>query len=248
MFLAATIAGLIEVEDRERGRTWFATDWDDPEVASLAPKTIGTTAEWFERNDATTEALIVDVDDHGLVYGASAVTRPASCETSVFGAPFWKYFPYFRDAERRVCELEGFHLEFADRCEQYVTATASWIAVGASGPQEDALIRARDRYSGFSYFVIRPEMGLRFRINHPEWAFVAARHILGWQIDELVRIDGHNLRIPRRVRLPTLLLRYLFTSSKRVRIGPFIEFYDMDDQAVKGLRRFILSAGEQNAA
>jgi hypothetical protein len=238
MLHASNIVGLVEVEDGSHSRVWCSTEAHDPVIRSVFPKTIGTSAKWFNRHSTTVVSLVGDFYDRALIYGSPHPPGSDTSGDSIFGDTFWSYFPAFRDADPEICEREDYHTEFDRPAGVFNVASAAWNQLTVLDAAESGLYRCRRQFGAFDHFVIRTDAQIRFRITQAEWAFVAALRLLGWPLDSVLRFDGDRLTIPRTLRLPTLLLRYIFGSSGRSKVGPTLEFFGLHENSAHHIREY----------
>jgi hypothetical protein len=238
MLHASNIVGLVEVEDGSHSRVWCSTEVRDPVIHSAIPKTIGTSAKWFKRHSATVVPLVADFHDRALIYGSPHAPGSDTTGDSIFGDSFWSYFPAFRDADPEICEREEYHTEFDKPADIFKVASAAWNPLTVLDAAESGLYRCRRQFGAFDHFVIRTDARIRFRITQAEWAFVASLRLLGWPLDSVLRFDGDRLIVPRVMRLPTLLLRYIFASSVHSKVGPTLEFSGLHENSAHHIREY----------
>lgn len=246
-FLSAHISGIIEVSESERSTWWWASFDGDIDVISVRPKLIGTTRGWLEHKPNDIAVLITDAQGRTLLMGHSNDSLRCN-HSNIFGINFFDRFPGFLEAERDVLIPENFRLELGKYVEIYEPNEGRWKVVDQDTFGGAHLVRARREFSGLTYYIVNSELGLLFRVAHPEWAFITGLNLLNWPLAMLVQETNGILCMPRAVRLPAPVLRFLFASSSLCRIGPNIEFIDIDYSAWDRLRFYLNPRGSEHAA
>jgi hypothetical protein len=167
-------------------------------------------------------------------------------EAGLFAQPFASHVPPFSAIEAELCSLVPCSDSVGAGVEAYQPASGTWQSIRIEDLRGSQLFRARGAYGGTTYYLQHTELGIRIKINEPEWAFVAALHLLPWRREDLYRIEGRSVRTWRATRLPTLLYRWLFASSARVRIGSTIIFEDVDMDCIEGVHAYFEAVGERS--
>lgn len=101
------------------------------------------------------------------------------------------------------------------------------------------LVRQRDRFCGYRYFVFICENQSAFKISEPEWLFVISAYMLNIDIEHIFRFENNVLRVNSSFRLPTLLSRYLYQSSELVNLDYVHEYHDVVGQKVDELFSYL---------
>lgn len=245
-FLSSHLSGMIEISDSERSTWWWASFETDIEIKAVRSKLIGTTKSWVEHKATDASPLITDSQGHTLLLGHD---KPQSERADgIFGHSFFDRFPGFVEAELDVLAPESFRLELGKYIEVYDPEKEKWAVVDQNALSGANLIRVRKEFSGLTYYIINSDLGLLFRVLHPEWAFISALNLLSWPLTTLVQEGDQGLRLPRAIRLPAPILRYLFASSERCRIGPNIEFIEIEESARNRLRSYLNPQGSEYAS
>lgn len=237
LLLAAQVAGIVEIKYNGGLQFWSVATSSDIQINSVVPKMIGVTKAWFDKYSSDTNVLIEDYRSRALILGSNS--RPLSMP-SIYN-DFIKRFPSFREIEKFVCVQEQFNLEFGNNFQVFDLDNRAWISHEISNLKQACLLRSKKEFSGYSYYIISPECRLLFRVVSPDWAFLIAFLLLNWPLEKLVSATNDNISIPRSIKLPISISRYLFSASKKMRIGPDIEYMNVDshvrDQFLDLLRR-----------
>jgi len=246
VLLAAQVCGLCEISTVSGAVQWWIAHSGDIRVRSeKAPKEIGMTPEWFEKNRHRVMPLVTDSSGRALLLGVQGHSGGEACGLGLFSTPFDRLVAPFKEAERNLLV----DLPFLDNLEGTVEAFSpergAWKPATGEITKEPQLLRVRGVYSGVSYIVQHPDLGIRFKVLQPEWAFVAAYFLLPWQTSSILHVDRDTVRIRRPVRLPTLMYRSLFAGSESLCIGPTVAFERVDSESIRGVVKYLEQAGER---
>lgn len=245
LLMCAQISGLVDVSETDRSTWWWTSFNDDISIHSYRSKIIGTTNSWLKTNTSTAKPIIFDGNDQPLLFG-TRVDQRTEAKTR-FEASFFSRFPSFRAAESQVCLAEQFRIDLGTHVDEFDPKRAVWSPSEPNQIDRSVLVRAKKEFSGATFFVVIPELGLLFRILNHEWAFIAALHLLNWSPDYIVQFRNDSIITPRVVRLPSPIYRFLFASSERVSVGAQVVFHGVDQRAAEWLRKYF-SKGQQHAA
>jgi hypothetical protein len=239
LLFASQLAGLCDVSTASGSTEWWVSHTGDICVDSRRPKEIGVSEQWFQINENYVVPVIVDATGVPLIFGK--VGQP-SLPASFFDRALGDILPAFKDIERQLCSTVFSPDETRRDVEVFRPATGHWEAVTLASLVGSHLVRIRDQYSGWSFFVQHSDVGSRVRITQPEWAFVVAFHLLPWDVGSLFRIRGGDVEIYRTVRLPALMCRALFAAASSVQIGPTVYFHGVQESCLMGLTAYFSAA------
>lgn len=231
MFTSAQITGLIEHSETERSNWWFVAFERDVVVDSKKGKLIGTTLQSLKRKDF--RPLVQDFYNNPILFGADIGAR-----TGYFSSDFEQQSFSLKSVEADVVLEEQFRLDLGQSIEMFDIARTGWYPCSIEQIDRSMLIRSRNRFTGFSYFVVLPDLGLLFKVVQPEWAILVASKILNWNIYSKIQFSKNKIIVPRALRLPILFYRYLFSSCDLLRIGPSIEFEGLSEQSINWFKNY----------
>jgi hypothetical protein len=245
LLFACQISGLCEVSNATGATQWWVSHRDDVRILSLSPKEIGTSSDWFSANLSCTVPLVTDSTMLPLVLGSRLPDQHAGPGDSVFNRALADLLPAFKDIERQLCVEVPYSEDIEGHAEVFSRDSGLWEPTTLDTLTGSELIRIRKDYSGLAYYVQHSNLGLRFKITQPEWAFVAAYHLLPWRLVDILKVDNTTVRTHRTVRLPILMYRTLFAAADAVRIGPTVTFENVETPCIDGVRRYFEGAGER---
>jgi hypothetical protein len=245
LLLGYQIAGLCEVSVATGSTRWWASHTGDIRIGSAVPKEIGVSPAWFEANSHVATPVIADAKGAGVVLGSVSRTEDESDPNSVFNRPLTDLLPSFSRLDQQLCVEVPFNEDLPGHVECFNAALGQWQLAHADSLQGSNLIRIRKEYAGTAYYVQYTALRLRFNLPQPEWAFVAAFHLLPWRLSNLIELAGQRVVLRRAVRLPILMYRLLFAAARRVEIGPTITFFDVTATCIDGFRAYFSAAGDR---
>jgi hypothetical protein len=247
MLFAYQLSGFCEISSVSGAIEWWCAHVGTIQIKSALPKEIGTSAEWFLKPSGTVIPLITDLAGRTLVLGSRIDNELISDHDSLFWRPMCDALPSFLDAEAELCSEVPYRtqLENEIEIEFFQEETARWQIARLDALQGSYLIRCRREYAGYDYYVLHTSLRLRFKIAQPEWAFVVAYHLTAWKMNTLFKIHGTSIQVPRTVRLPTAIYRFLFACASHAVVGPAVIFHDVSKNCVDGLIRYFSSAGDR---
>lgn len=243
-FLSSHLSGFIEISDSVRSTWWWSSFDKDIEISGLRSKSIGTTKTWLEDKSSYAESLITDSHGYALLFGHRNLN--SNNRDGIFGSKFFDKFPRFMEAELDVLVPETYRSELGKHIEVYNLGESRWISHDHGPLSSGNLVRVRKEFSGLTYYIVKPDLGLLFRLLHPEWAFICALNLLNWKITSLFKVENQNLILPRSIRLPAPIFRYLFASSENCRVGSAIEFLKVDEFGLNRLHHYLNPNGSEH--
>lgn len=228
MMLAANIAGLIDVLNRKALFKWNSSINDNCiKSGSLPLKEIGTTIEWFNNHQDDVCSLIIDKNHFSLIAGTVKNKINDTSSYKIFAKDFFSYMPTVAYIDKYICKNDYYSPIITENVQMFDLGNIAWSVMRNERYEEPCLVRIRKRFSGIHYYIVHPDLNLCFRISHPEWAFVFSLLHLGWEIGDFINYDYGILTIKTQFKLPTLLLRFLFSSSEYLKIGSNLEFFNI---------------------
>lgn len=236
LLLAVQIAGVCEVSTASGSTEWWVSHSGDIQIDSRRRKQIGSSEEWFRYHGGSLVPLAMNEDDRPLILGTISDSSAPGC---FFDRTLPDVLPAFRSVERQLL-ITGTFTDERGRNDLQVFRPESggWDSIDPERITGPCLVRARDQYSGWSYYISHAKVGLMLRVAQPEWAFVAAYHLLPWTLDHLYQLRDHDIEMHRTVKLPVLALRTLFASAQLVSIGRKIVFHGVGSDCIAGLRAY----------
>jgi len=235
LLFASQVAGLCEVSTAGGETQWWVAHDGDIHLRSRRPKKIGLTEAWLRDSAEDTQPLIVDYAGTPLIVGRLG---GASAPASLFDRAVGDILPRFKDVEHQLCAIVPYTDETHVADEAFLPTTGKWDPIDLHALRGSHLVRAREQYSGWAYFVQMPDQGIRVRITQPEWAFIVAYHLLPWSFEDLFKLEGRNLQFYRAVRLPALMCRAMFAAASSVQVGPLVSFRDVEAPCLVGLAAY----------
>lgn len=244
LLLAAQIGGLLEVSLEKGTIQWWVAFEGDIRVRSAKPKSIGTTCDWFEHAGPGYRPLITNVRGEPFILGGDERARaPGEAHApGIFESPLTSRLPRYPMLERQVCAQEPMPIEHDPSEEFFDVRRGEWVCEGAAEALDLQLFRTRRRYFGLCYYLQSRQLGVRLRVAQPEWAFVVAYNVLPWTLDDLLVARDETVTLRRAVRLPALILRFLFASAQTVVIGPEVRFYGVDLAVLENIKAYFSKA------
>jgi hypothetical protein len=243
-FLAAQIAGLIEVSVVESSTRWWAAFDGNYEINSLASKAVGVTLDWYDANHEPLIDLIIDEDGQSLIVGTSSLAP--SSNSKIFGIFVSKMFPSLQRIEEETMAEENNFFSKENQFEVFNPNDMSWQSHREDSANAKGLVRMRKRFGGMEYFIIHQELNLAFRILNSDWMFILSLNILNWNFSEIIVIKENILTIPRQFKLPNLLYRFLFANSMSCCIGAQVKFFGLHSAAIEVFQQYILNGRKSN--
>lgn len=244
MLFAAQVCGICEVSTATGLTKWWVAHQSDIDVRSSRPKQIGMSRNWAIANGGSVVPLVADSAARPLVLGMRVASESAA-HSGVFRSALANLIPPFKDIERQLCSEVSFSDSLVGNAQAYEPEIGGWVATTIEAFKGPQLIRARKEYSGIAYYIQYADLGIRFQIAEPEWAFVAAYFLLPWRLTDVLRIEGDSVRMSRAVRLPTLMCRLLFAGADILHVGPVVRFEGVDPGTIVGVQTYFNQAGER---
>lgn len=232
LFIASHISGLIEASDNEN--TWSKSFDEDIKINSLCPKSIGTTNNWFTKNESV--PLITDWKNKPLIVGTHDSSQYSY---SVYGNDFLNKVPSFVEIEKEILMEESYPKDWGKFYEVFDFQSSKWEKSDANQLNEGFLLKTKKDFSNISYHIVFPNVRLSFRILQPEWVYIIGLYLLNWEAEKVIKISQNSISIVRGFRLPIIFNRFLFASSKLTRLGPHIEYQHLHPSAVNWLAHYI---------
>ncbi len=104
---------------------------------------------------------------------------------------------------------------------------------------ESILIRQKDRFSGYRYYIYILDHKNAFKVNDPEWLFIVSAYMLNLDFRKILVFDKGVLRVKSTFRLPALISMYLYQYSERVQLGYIHEYHNVNEKAVDELFTYL---------
>ena len=221
ILLASNIVGLIEIFHRDAIFKWSSNLYNNGksiQIGTSPLKNIGITSDWFESYKQNVVPLIYDQFHDGLIIGTVEKKEHPLQHQCIFDDKYFEYMPRISLVEKRVCEKENYSICNSGRVQQFDIDNLQWTLHSIDEIANPALIRVERKFSGIQYYIIYPSLQLCYRIRYPEWTFIFASMFLGWKNEKFMNYSSGILSINIQYRLPTLLLRYLFSFREYVKI------------------------------
>jgi hypothetical protein len=244
LLFAAQVCGICEVSTATGLTKWWVAHRGDIEVRSSKRKQIGMTQSWVEAHRHSAVPLVADSATKPLVLGILAPDE-SEPQLGIFSKAFVSLVPPFKDIEKQLCSEVSFSDSLVGNAQAYEPETGSWVPTAIEAFRGPQLIRARKEYSGIAYYVQYADLGIRFRIAQPEWAFVVAYFLLPWRLSDVIRIEGDSVRMSRAVRIPSLMCRLLFAGANILKVGSVVQFEGVDPATIAGLRTYFSQVGDR---
>jgi hypothetical protein len=219
---ALSIAGLIEVVEHNLKREWSAAFEWDIKINGSFPKRIPTSAAGMEKARDSLFPLICDSYGRTLILGSFVQPEEVVTTSRVLSTTFERDPPLFKNIESQICREEEYPELVDGSYEQYDFNRWAW------GPTEGSLnapsmIRIKGEFGERRHYVTFPQLHIAFQLIHPEWIHFAAIHLIGWTRTRAFKVLDETLLIERSFRVPTIILRYLFASSRSLSLGPQVK-------------------------
>lgn len=241
-FLAVQIGGLIEVSSVDSSTRWWAAFDQEIEIPSSKPKVIGTTEKWFHESSQHLRNLITDENGSSLLIGKDE----PRISGEFFGVGFGNRLPSLPEVENEVLLEEPSFYARENYFEWFDPINLKWNGNQSSDGSTRALIRMRKRFGGVEHFIIYNELGLAFRILNPEWAHFLAGKFLSWDWSSTITQVKGQMTIPRGLRLPNVLYRFLFANSHSCHIGSTVVFKGLNPVVQKSFNNYFTDLGEMH--
>ncbi len=247
LLYASQVCGLCEVSTATGVTQWWVSHEHDVHIDSLSAKTIGVSQNWFSGNARSVVPLVKDTNSCPLILGARRLEAAGDESHSMFEKPLTSVLPPFKDIEQELCAEVPYTDESAANTELFVPNEGRWQGVDFDSLEGSHLIRMRKEYSGMAYFIQHSQLGIRFRITQPEWAFVVAYHLLPWRIADILKIDdvSRTLTLHRAVRLPIMMCRLLFAAADSLSVGPLVTYQNVRTQCLASTLSYFSAVGER---
>ncbi|WP_415062093.1 hypothetical protein [Bdellovibrio sp.] len=238
-FFAAQIGGILEVSALDASTRWWIAFKDNIVISSEKPKAIGTSEGWFRENRRPLKSLIEDGYGQCLLVGVDQGIPTSNS----FGSNFSLKLPSLIEIEKEVLREESFFFSQNKNYETFNLTNLKWELDTTIHGESKSLVRVRKKYGGFEHFLISEELGIAFRVLNPEWAFFLAGQIFDWDWMSCIQKSQNRIAIPRQIRFPNFLLRFLFANSQSCRVGTFVEFIDADSNVANEFVRYLSRNG-----
>jgi hypothetical protein len=228
---ALSIAGLIEVVEYNLKREWSVAFASDIEVNGQCPKLIPTTAASIEKARDSLFPLICDSFGRTLISGSFVESGEGATASKVLSATFTRDAPLFKNIESQICREEEYPELDDDAYERYDFNRWAWRPSEGS-MTAPSMIRVKGEFGERRHYVVFPQLHIAFQLTHPEWIHFAAIHLMGWTRTQAFKVVDGTLLIERSFRVPTIILRYLFASSRGLCLGPQVKCLGITGEAV----------------
>lgn len=237
LLFASQLCGLCETSMATGTTQWWVAHEGDIRINSRSAKIIGTTKSWLADSQTRPSVLVADEKHRPLIFGALVDQEPKT-PPSLFDNQLSNILPRFSSIEDQLCRVVSMGDALAGPIDVFTPSIGRWEARDASELEGPVMFRVRGPFSGFTYYLQHTRLRLRFQILQPEWAFVAAIHLLPWQFDNLAEVSASSVHFPRSVRLPSPIYRSLFASAESVHIGPVVRFLGVRADCIAGITHY----------
>jgi len=237
LLFASQLSGLCETGTATGTIHWWVAHDGDVRINSRSAKIVSATDFWLTASNVRPSALITDERNRPLILG-SRIDQEASAPPSIFDNQLSDILPRFSSVEEQLCRTVSMGDALGGPIDVFTPSIGRWEAADTSALEGPVMFRVRGPFSGFSYYLQHTRLSLRFQILQPEWAFVAAIHLLPWQLRTLVELSASTVCIPRSVRLPLPIYRSLFASAETVCIGTVVRFLGVRDDCIAGITHY----------
>lgn len=241
LFIGSQIAGLIEVGENDGISFWAVAFTNDITIIGIEPKQVGTSEKYFESLGGSLNTLVMDWQHRPLILGQTRFSEiPEGKQTLVYDRGFPDTFPTYLEVEDKICTVETFRANFDSYAEAFDFGAGKWVTRDINANYEKAtLLRVKREFSGFNYYIISYDLRMLFKINNPEWAFVAFLRLFNLPISQVFTYSSDRISFARGIRLPMPITRFLFASSKYVRVGPSVEYNNIGEGTIKWLVEYL---------
>lgn len=223
LLFASQICGLCETSIATGSTQWWVAHDADVRINSHSTKLIGATDLWLTDPRTQPFELIADENHRPLIFG-SFIDQEAGAAPSIFADNLSSVVPSFSSIDDQLCRVVSMTETHAGPIDLFTPASGRWEAADPSKIEGDVMFRARGPFSGFTYYIQHTQLSLRFQILQPEWAFVAAIHLLPWQFTNLAEVSKDSVCVPRNVRLPTIFTDVYLHPLKAYASDPLCAF------------------------
>lgn len=233
LFTALNVAGFIEIKNNYTSlMRWYSSTRITEGfivVESLKSKIMGTTNEWYRDSKIKLYPLIIDQNNDRLIEGSYQNDFVLNKNNYLFNKDFFNRLPNLPVIEKNIGYEEKMLPNSNVRIETFNCENKRWIHVDYYSINEPSLIRITKEFTGIYYYIVYPEINLYYRIQNPEWGLIVAAAQLRWDVTSFFKFESNNLIIDTQFKIPTLILRNLFSASERLKIGAKLEFININE-------------------
>lgn len=142
-----------------------------------------------------------------------------------------------------VLHRESIVNQFSQSYEMYCFDSFKWVQK-ESLDDKNMILRVKEKFSGFKYFVYLFETRKFYRVLEPDWLFVIGGYMCNFDFKKLLNSSELNLVIPASFRLPNLMSRFLFNNSNSLHLGFNHEYKSVCSDAMRRVTKYLLSGDE----
>ena len=110
---------------------------------------------------------------------------------------------------------------------------------------KSGFIKILEDRNGYSFFIFESSSNVLFKVVHVEWMYLIACYLLNKNFKDLFEYQNNVVTVSSSIRLPTLIARYLFSNSRKVKVSFNIIFEDIDEDCYRHLLNY-LNCGDMN--
>lgn len=231
LFQAYVSAGLIEVTESNPLLRWHCYLPGNIEVRGSPHKRI------LVRNiESDVVTLIQTKNGMPLLFG-SAEVDPSSSNVFSYQPSVLQKIGSFSSIVDRISIKVRWDISDSSEMERY-TVTSGWTPFEMSSLDSPSFVRIRGSWGGRQYFVVFPEIDYALKIDAVEWAYLAAARLLRWDLSEIIKFQQKTVMVPGSFRLPTLVLRVLFSKASMVILGDVNSWENFEPANAESLRSY----------
>lgn len=199
---ALSIQGVIDLVWLDRGITWIINnDLDNP---SEAKSILG--CELLTEN-----SIIPTIFFQSVPLAYKSTSKNSFVDTLDNVSPIGCVSDH-------VLFLDTYMSQTTESFEMYCIDTFKWVHKDGIDDQ-NMIIRVKEKFSGYKYFLFISESRSFFKVLYPEWLFVVGAYICDLNFRTIININKKALIIPASFRLPKILNNFLFQNCESISLG-----------------------------
>ena len=242
LFTAYSICGLIEVSRTPPKTYWASTNHNYLKVNSRKKKEILSSNKLLGNPSLNIRPLVVDEKNYPMVIGNDLEEDYRFSQDSlVIDDSVWKLLPNEKFLHESCLDEEGIVLDHDRELNFFDIGEKKWVVKSFDQVDPCGLVKYRKQdYSPEYLYILFNDLNLQFRILEVDWAYILAMRMLNWRINDLFRIGQDTIKIPASVRMPTVILRFLFGESTIVKTGRSLIFSGLSPGCIKHFKEYVL--------
>jgi len=122
--------------------------------------------------------------------------------------------------------------------EYYSFTEGKWVA-SDSLTECDAIVRIKEKYSGYRYFIFLPKIKKLYKFTNPEWLFVVGLYICSFKMSEIFIFGDDFLEHHGSLRLPKLFFDHLYLNCDALKIGYKNKYVGLKREAIDDLLSYM---------